>query len=66
MKFEPDHISQNSVLRSPTHLHKHTLASKEGVYWDCAQCGWESAPMYFGEVYEPEHLCPNESLGAVP
>jgi len=62
-----DHISRTSELKeSPTHLHEHPLSSKEGVRWTCSQCGWESAPMYFGEVFEPEHLCPNrESAGAV-
>ena len=42
------------------HLHKHEDSSKEGVRWKCSQCGWESVQMYFGEVFEPQHLCPNE------
>ena len=45
------------------HLHKHEVSSGEGVRWRCSQCGWESVPMYFGEVFEPEHLCPNEYCG---
>ena len=45
------------------HLHKHMVSSKEGICWNCSQCGWESVPMYFGEVFEPEHLCPNEYCG---
>ncbi len=43
------------------HLHKDEDASQEGVHWNCAQCGWESSHMYFGEVFEPEHLCPNDT-----
>jgi hypothetical protein len=45
------------------HLHKHEDSSKEGVRWTCSLCGWESVPMYFGEVFEPEHLCPSEYCG---
>jgi ribosomal protein L37E len=45
------------------HLHKYEDSTKEGVHWKCSQCGWESVHMYFGEVFEPEHLCPNEYCG---
>jgi hypothetical protein len=45
------------------HLLKHADSSGEGVRWKCFECGWESAPMYFGEVFEPEHLCPDEYCG---
>jgi hypothetical protein len=48
---------------SMAHLHKHEDSSKEGVRWTCSLCGWESVPMYFGEVFEPEHLCPDEYCG---
>ena len=47
------------------HLHKHEDSTKEGVHWKCSLCRWESVHMYFGEVFEPEHLCPNEYCGAV-
>lgn len=58
------HISEESEGKgSPTHLHEHALPSKEGVVWKCSQCGWESTPMYFGEEFEPRHLCPNDSCG---
>ena len=52
---------KSELKKSPTHLSKQALSSKEGVRWECSQCGWESAPMYFGEVFEPTHLCLNDS-----
>ena len=52
---------KSELKESPTHLSKQALSSKEGVRWECSQCGWESAPMYFGEVFEPAHLCLNDS-----
>jgi hypothetical protein len=36
------------------HLSKHADSTNEGTLWKCSQCGWESLPMYFGEVFEPE------------
>jgi hypothetical protein len=45
------------------HLRKQADSSGEGVHWKCSECGWASAPMYFGEVFEPEHLCPSEYCG---
>jgi hypothetical protein len=64
MRFEErPYFTESERKGSPTHLHKHTLPSKEGVRWKCSQCGWGSAPMYFGEVFEPRHLCPNDSCG---
>ena len=50
-------------VASMAHLHKHEVSSGAGVRWRCSQCGWESVPMYFGEVFEPEHLCPNDNGG---
>jgi hypothetical protein len=56
-------LTDGERIANMAHLHKHTVSSKEGVRWKCSQCGWESVPMYFGEVFEPEHLCPNEYCG---
>jgi ssDNA-binding Zn-finger/Zn-ribbon topoisomerase 1 len=54
MHSKEDHVSRKFELKGPpTHLHHHPLSSGEGVRWTCSQCGWESAPMYFGEVFEP-------------
>jgi hypothetical protein len=66
MRFERrPYFTESERKGSPAHLQKHTLPPKEGVRWKCSQCGWESAPMYFGEVFEPRHLCPMTPVGAV-
>jgi hypothetical protein len=49
-----------SRMATMPHLSKHADSTREGTLWKCSECGWESLPMYFGEVFEPEHLCPNE------